>query len=345
MSEPERIISLTKAVYDVANDKIQAIKKVTGTTRILSLNALIEATRAGEAGKGFAVVANEVKNVSHNIDSITQSLESDLSGTIQDLMALGETLVQQVRGARLADLALHMIEIIDRNLYERSCDVRWWATDSAVVDCLAHPSPERLAHASRRLGVILESYTVYLDLWVADASGRVVANGLPGRYPRAVGSDVSQEGWFKSAMATSNGGDFAMADISVNPALGNAMVATYATAIREGGETQGRPLGVLGIFFDWQPQSECVVKGVRLNDMEKDRTRCLLVDRNHRVLASSDGVGVLTEVVPLRDTPPMGAYVSPSGEVIGYALTPGYETYAGMGWKGVIVQAQIHGEG
>lgn len=343
MSEPERIISLTRAVYDVANDKIQAIKKVTGATRILSLNALIEATRAGDAGKGFAVVANEVKNVSHNIDAITQSLEGDLSSTIQDLMVLGETLVQQVRGSRLADLALHMIEIIDRNLYERSCDVRWWATDSAVVDCLVHPSPEHAGYASKRLGVILDSYTVYLDLWVADASGRVVATGRPDRYPRAVGTDVSQESWFKSAMATRDGGDFSMADIALNPALGNAMVATYATAIREGGEVTGKPLGVLGIFFDWQPQSESVVKGVRLRDEEKGRTRCLLVDRNHRVLAASDGVGVLTEIVPLRDPLAMGSYVASTGEVVGYALTPGYETYEGMGWKGVIIQQHMDG--
>ncbi|MCR6631154.1 MAG: methyl-accepting chemotaxis protein [Magnetospirillum sp.] len=343
MSEPERIIALTRAVYDVANDKIQAIKKVTGTTRILSLNALIEATRAGDAGKGFAVVANEVKNVSHNIDSITQSLEGELSATIQDLMVLGETLVQQVRGSRLADLALNMIEIIDRNLFERSCDVRWWATDSAVVDCLVHASPEAVAYATKRLGVILDSYTVYLDLWIADASGRVVAIGRPDRYARAIGTDVSQEGWFKDAMATRDGSEFAMADIAVNPGLGNSLVATYATAIREGGEVQGKPVGVLGIFFDWQPQAETVVKGVRLRDEEKARTRCLLIDRQHRVIAASDGVGVLTETLDLRDGPAMGSYVDVAGNVVGYALTPGYETYRGMGWKGAIVQAPREG--
>ncbi|NFV81198.1 cache domain-containing protein [Magnetospirillum aberrantis] len=338
MSAPERIISLTRTVHEVANDKIQAIKKVTGTTRILSLNALIEATRAGEAGRGFAVVANEVKNVSHSIDAITQSLEGDLSMSIQELMLLGENLVAQVRGSRLADLALHMIDIIDRNLYERSCDVRWWATDSAVVDCLADPSPAAAAHAAKRLGVILDSYTVYLDLWVADASGRVVACGRPDRYPRALGQDVSGQDWFRDAMATGDGTAFAMADIAAVPALDNALTATYATAIREGGEVNGRVLGVLGIFFDWQPQAECVVTGVRLTDEERTRTRCLLVDRNHRVLASSDGQGVLTEVAELVAKQPMGAYVTPSGLVVGYAETPGYETYRGMGWKGVIVQ-------
>lgn len=338
MSEPERILELTRAVYDVANDKIRAIKKVTGTTRILSLNALIEATRAGEAGRGFAVVASEVKNVSQNIDTITKALEGELSATIHDLMALGETMVQQLRGSRLADLALNMIEIIDRNLYERSCDVRWWATDSAVVDCLVHANAETTGYAAKRLGVILDSYTVYLDLWIADASGRVVANGRPDRYPRAIGSDVSGESWFRDAMATSDGGQFAMADIATSPALGNALVASYATAIREGGEVRGRPLGVLGIFFDWQPQADSVVKGVRLRDEEKGRTRCLLVDRDHRVIAASDGVGILSETVAVELDRAIGSTVDAMGRTVGYAVTPGYETYEGMGWKGMIIQ-------
>ncbi|MEW5727191.1 MAG: methyl-accepting chemotaxis protein [Pseudomonadota bacterium] len=339
MSEPERILELTRAVYEVASDKIRAIKQVTGTTRILSLNALIEATRAGEAGRGFAVVANEVKNVSHDINTITQSLEGELSATINDLMVLGESMVQQLRGARLADLALNMIEIIDRNLYERSCDVRWWATDSAVVDCLAAATPEAAAYASKRLGVILESYTVYLDLWVADADGRVVATGRPDRYGRAVGADVSTEAWFRDAMATRDGGDYAVADVAVNAALGGAPVATYATAIREGGEAAGRPIGALGIFFDWQPQADSVVKGVRLRKEEAALTRCLLLDQNRRVIAASDGQGVLAETVPL-DTGhgTMGSYVDPAGRIVGFALTPGYETYRGLGWYGMIVQ-------
>lgn len=87
MSEPERILELTRAVHDVANDKIQAIKKVTGTTRILSLNALIEATRAGEAGKGFAVVANEVKHLASQTSKATDEIGAQVKGIQQ---AVGE---------------------------------------------------------------------------------------------------------------------------------------------------------------------------------------------------------------------------------------------------------------
>ncbi|OAN55208.1 chemotaxis protein [Paramagnetospirillum marisnigri] len=339
MSEPERILELTRAVHDVATDKIRLIKQVTGTTRILSLNALIEATRAGEVGRGFAVVANEVKNVSNSINTITQAMEGELSSSIDDLMSLGQTMVQQLRGSRLTDLALNMIEIIDRNLYERSCDVRWWATDSAVVDCLAHDGHEAANHACKRLGVILDSYTVYLDLWIADASGRVVANGRPSRYPRAIGTNVANERWFRDAMATRNGGEYAVADVSTTASLDNAQVATYAAAIRKGGEADGEVIGALGIFFDWQPQAETVVKGVRLREEEKTTTRCLLLDGNCRVIAASDGMGVLSEIFPLEHTHGNAAsYVDERGTVVGYSLTPGYETYEGLGWYGVIVQ-------
>lgn len=342
MAEPERIVELSRAVADIAGDKIKVIKTVTGATKILALNALIEATRAGEAGRGFAVVAGEVKTISTQIASVTQELENELTSRVVELTRLGEQMVSHVRGNRLMDLAYNMIEIIDRNLYERSCDVRWWATDSAVVECLSQGTAEAGDWASRRLGVILDSYTVYLDLWVADAEGRVVASGRPGRF-RAVGTDVSRQSWFRDAMATKDGNDFSVADIEINPILGNVPVATYATAIREGGHANGKPLGALGVFFDWAAQARTVVEGVRLTEEEKARTRCLLIDSHGRVIAASDGRGILSENFSIRKTDglPLGSYVADKGHIVGYALTPGYETYQGLGWFGVIVQEPL----
>jgi hypothetical protein len=342
MAEPERIVELSRAVADIAGDKIKVIKTVTGATKILALNALIEASRAGEAGKGFAVVASEVKTISTQIASVTQELENELTSRVHELTKLGELMVSHVRGTRLMDLAYNMIEIIDRNLYERSCDVRWWATDSAMVDCLTQGTTQAADWAAQRLGVILDSYTVYLDLWVADADGRVVASGRPGRF-KAIGTDVSRQSWFQDAMNTRDGNDFSVADIEINPILGNVPVATYATAIREGGHASGKPLGALGIFFDWEAQARTVVEGVRLTPDEKARTRCLLIDSANRVLAASDGRGVLSETFPLRrvNSQPMDSYQADKGHIVGYAQTPGYETYQGLGWYGVIVQEPL----
>jgi len=244
-------------------------------------------------------------------------------------------IVGKFRGMRCQDLALNIIEIIDRNLYERSCDVRWWATDSAVVEAAEEPDPDRCRYASSRLAMILRSYTVYLDLWIADAQGRVIANGQPEKY-RVLGKDVSSATWFREAMRTKSGDEFAVADIATNDGLGGAAVATYATAIRRSGESSGQPVGVLGIFFDWAPQAKTVVTGVGLSAEERAQSRVLIVDANQRVIAASDGKGLLEERYPLDRSPGERGFYSTDNRLIAYALTPGYETYQGLGWYGVI---------
>lgn len=225
---PERILALSKQVSTIASAKVEEIRKVTRSTKLLALNAAVEATRAGDAGAGFSVVAQEVGAVSGRIDGLAEELDNQLGKMIQELNILGQGLIANIRGARLTDLALNMIDIIDRNLYERSCDVRWWATDSAVVDCVSNPTAQTIKFTSERLGVILDSYTVYLDLWIADRSGKVLTNGRPRQYPSVKDVNVSGEEWFQKAMSTKDGSEFVACNIKINASLGNSSVATYA---------------------------------------------------------------------------------------------------------------------
>jgi hypothetical protein len=267
-------------------------------------------------------------------------LEQELAGEINALDRLTTLMAEQAQGARLVDLALNAIEIMDRNLYERTCDVRWWATDSAVVDCAADSQPSRQDYACERLGVILSAYTVYLDLWLCDLRGRVLANGRPRKY-EVIGQDVSRELWFQRGKALANGDEYAVVDIAPQPLLGNAPVATYAAAVRAGGRTDGEPLGVLAVHFDFEPQARAIVTGVRLREDEKRRSRVLLVDANHRIIAASDDIGVLGDQIKLAtNKAASGFYVNTDGATVAFHATPGYETYRGLGWYGVIVQRQ-----
>lgn len=334
---PERVVRLAEEVGRVTDEKLQGIEQVARSTKMLALNALIESARVGDEGAGFAVVAREVGEVADRARALSEELSGELRPRLDELVGLGHELVGRVRGQRLADLALNVIELLDRNLYERSCDVRWWATDAALVAALEPGDPAAARHAGDRLATILRSYTVYLDLWLADADGRVVARAATDRGAGVLGSDVSRQPWFRAAMATRDGDDYAALDVAADPALG-ALTATYATAVREGGRATGRPVGALGVFFDWERQAQAIVDGVRLAPGEREATRVLVLDRTGLVLAASDRAGVLSERVTLRTgDAATGSYVDDDATV-GFARTPGYETYEGLGWYGALVQ-------
>lgn len=330
------ILRLAYEVSRITEEKVDRIDRVMKQTGMLAINARLEAARAGDAGRAFSVVAQELGQLAGAISGIGGELRSAIASNIASLRNAGSQMLVDFKGTRHTDLARSAVEIIDRNLYERSCDVRWWATDSSVTQVLEDPSDAHVAHATERLATILRSYTVYLDLWIADRNGRVIATGRPDRYPHAIGQNVGGEDWFRAAMGTQSGDDFRVCDISTNATLGDAQVATYSTAVREGGRTRGTAIGALGIFFDWAPQAAAILDGIGLSPAERATSRLMLLDAGHRIIAASDGVGICTEYYPLQTDKCDSGYYSRDGKLVAFALTPGYETYRGLGWLGCI---------
>ncbi len=332
------IPALTAEVGRIAQDKIGQIQRITAQTKMLALNALIEAARAGEQGRGFSVVAQEVRAIGTAVETLSRELETQLSARITALQRATDAVSEDAQGERLTDLALNAVELIDRNLYERTCDVRWWATDPSVVACAAHPDAAAAAFATERLGVILSAYTVYLDIWLCGRDGTVLANGRPDRYPALRGHDVARESWFRTAIAQRGSDAYVAGEVRAEKLLDGAPVATYAAPIHDGSGT-GSPCGVLAIHFDWERQARAIVQGVRIGAEDRARTRVLLVDATRRILAASDGGGVLTDTLAFDPgTRESGTVRDAAGTVTAFHRTPGYETYRGLGWYGVIVQ-------
>lgn len=328
----------SEAVREIALGKVGQIRAINRRMRMLALNALIEAARAGEAGRGFAVVSQEVRNISEEVEKLSMALEAELAEEIGAMSHLVHEMNQGSQSERLVDLALNAIEITDRNLYERTCDVRWWATDSAFVDALCTPSADAFTFASERLETILRAYTVYMDLWLCDPGGKVVASARNDRFTVA-GHSIADRPWFRRGMQLATGDDFHAEDIAREPLLEDAAVATYLTPVRVGGRTNGKAIGLLAIHFDWEPQAQAIVKGVRLTDEERETSRVLIVDKSNRIIASSDGTGILTDNIDGISADNHGWNITADGKrVIAHHLTPGYETYRGLGWRGVIVQ-------
>ena len=339
---PERISALSEVLSSRLNSSIAEIQSINLQTKLLSFNAQIEAARAGAAGAAFGVVASEMNNLSSTTTTVCEKLRSDMLEPIQQLQSISTTLATNVRGTRLADLALVNIDLIDRNLYERSCDVRWWATDAALVKAAATRDAADCKYAGDRMAVILGAYTVYADLVLCDLDGNVLANGKPDEH--RIRRSFAEQEWFMGAMETRSGEQFAFQTVHRMPEMNDAYVLVYSCAVRKDGDQHAAPIGVLGIIFKWESLAQTIMKNTPVSAEEKPLTRCLIVADDGTILADSQDqiLGAMPEFPERGELFQArksfrSVKIQRDDALVAHALSPGFETYA-TGWHSVIIQ-------
>lgn len=184
--------------------------------------------------------------------------------------------------------AAFAIDVMDRNLYERANDCRWWALNATLARMLDAPRAE----AERVAGEVLEKinalYTVYTNLILFDAERRIVAVSQPDQ-SHLIGTVVEAE-WAQRALALRSGEDYAVSAFEASALYDGAPTLIYAAAVRQPGAL--RASGAIAIVFDATPQFHAILDDALPRDergVPLPGALALFVDRQGRVLASSDG--------------------------------------------------------
>lgn len=344
---PEYIFDIASNIQNQLEKSIRDINDVHQRAHVLSINARIEAARSGQHGVGFKIVAQEFGELNDEIRSISRALGINIQNEAQRLLGVSDRMAKQVRGQRLSQIGLSIMDVIDRNLYERTCDVRWWATDSSVLDTLKLTDNITEKYVSKRLGEILDSYTVYHDILLADINGKVVANGRPEKFKNK-GAYVDNKKWFQDACATPNMQYYSFEETHKNKLVNDHRVLIYSCRVDDENNKQ---VGVLGIFFNWDGLFDAVIHRVISIDLQDDisvmkiSTKVSIINETGIVLSSTSSktAGSRFEYNRLNEiltNKTMGHHINQSDKnihIIAYGYSPGFETYS-TGWFCIIEQ-------
>lgn len=258
------------------------------------------------AGHGGTLL--KLKTILEQISETGARSDELFSQSIRDLYetVLGSSL-------RDAEFVTHLlVDLLDRNLYERSDDCRWWALTPELRVALA--APECDAHAVERIGGILSYinrlYTVYTRIFVYDRNGKIVASTNPrqddGSSVEGTSIDANT---MERVLGLHNEQQYHVTPFAPTPLYGDAPTYVYHAAIRAP-EDDAKVVGGIGIVFDSGPEFSAMLRG-GLGD--KESITALFVDRQGRVISSTDPtrpVGARLDLDPAMLALPNGSSAS-----------------------------------
>ena len=113
--------------FQETNQILESIKSISSQTRLIGLNAAIEAARIGDVGKGFGVVANEIRKLSGNsndasieIEKTLKELQKDLENITKEVTSINNTVIDQLEKAKEINLQVERFGEISKVLLQLS---------------------------------------------------------------------------------------------------------------------------------------------------------------------------------------------------------------------------------
>jgi len=309
------------------NELVSIINSTNTETDMLAINAAVQAGIAGTEGESFAVIAGEIGKLAEK----SMSFVATVNKTAKEL----QQAVSNTVAARLSDAARDTIDKVDRNLFERYCDVQAWTAFKLLSDATFKDDPD--GQVSQLLASLVKIYEVYYDILLLDSKGEVIATGVRRDLK---GHNYSAHKWFQEPAA----GKVYASEVDNSP-ITNGLTMTFSAPIYG---PDGKISGVLATKFNWS-FIYAILDTVIVDSMSK----VFLLNSSGTVIGATDRQGILEK--SLSHLKVFGELVTKGsgyttevdrtdGEeyTVGFARTAGYNTYTGKGWSIITRRPRNH---
>jgi len=225
-----------------------------------------------------------LKAVLHQVNQAGTRTRDRVAVAIRDLYhtSLGRS------GHQARELARLAADIMDRNLYERANDCRWWALSPVIQRVMAEPAS---AEGTRELNHVLDTinalYTVYTRLVTFDLGG-VIRGASNDDSAHTVVGDAVEPGWVQAVQSLSDSQRYAVSEFAPCALYDGAPTYVYLAAVRGG---EGQPVvGGIAIVFHAAREFRAMLDDV----LDGRNGLAAFIDGQGRVIASTDdrqGIG------------------------------------------------------
>jgi chemotaxis signal transduction protein len=258
----------------------------------------------------------------------------------RSISELQETVVSSILDdAQL--LAALAVDVLDRNLYERANDCRWWALNGALSRHLSAQSSANEQDASEILRHINSLYTVYHDIVLFDAAGRIVAVSNVSHASKV--GQILNGPWVAATLELRDSQQFAVSAFEPCDLYDGRHTLVYGAAIRNDSR---RVVGGIGIVFDSAPQFKAMLRdALPRTDSGEIASGCigLFVDARLSVVAATsqfepgDTIDLPRDLLDAQANTARTVCINGVHYAIGVRKTSGYREYTGMGVFSVIL--------
>ncbi len=176
------------------------------------------------------------------------------------------------------------IDIMDRNLYERANDCRWWALTEQFKTILVknHYTNEDKKQLQGILKYINALYTVYVNLFIYDATGTILAVSNE-KYENFIGMQL-QNDTVKQTLQNRDSQKYFVSPFEKTELYNQQYTYIYHASITN--LTNDKNIGGIGIVFDAFDQFQAILEDIL--PLHNENCFAVFTDLSHKVIASSN---------------------------------------------------------